>query len=236
MDYKKHYNKLIEKARTREELEGYAETHHIVPKCMGGEDSCNNLVKLTAREHFVAHWLLHRLNPTNSKLSFAFRMMATTKTRDQHRFTPSSRAVAEAKEAGVEATSKLMKGVPKSEEHIKKVAHANTGKKRTKEVREKLSRLKKGKPSGRGIKVSQYTLEGEFVGSYNSTTEAEKSTGIHNTNIQAALNGRYKQSGGYLWRPGLDDQSILARREVVKLKLDTCSEKQLEKIIKILNS
>jgi hypothetical protein len=35
----------------------YSETHHILPKCLGGKDK-NNLVKLTAKEHYIAHALL----------------------------------------------------------------------------------------------------------------------------------------------------------------------------------
>ena len=37
MDYKKHYNALIERARGRE-LDAYVEWHHVIPKCMGGKD------------------------------------------------------------------------------------------------------------------------------------------------------------------------------------------------------
>lgn len=38
----------------------YTERHHIVPVCMGGPDDSTNLVRFTAREHFVAHRLLER--------------------------------------------------------------------------------------------------------------------------------------------------------------------------------
>lgn len=38
--------------------EGYYELHHIKPKWMGGDDSKDNLVLLTAREHYIAHYLL----------------------------------------------------------------------------------------------------------------------------------------------------------------------------------
>lgn len=55
--YKKWYDLIVENAKNRS-LEGYKERHHIVPKSMGGKDSKDNLVELTAREHFVCHWLL----------------------------------------------------------------------------------------------------------------------------------------------------------------------------------
>ena len=36
----------------------YTETHHIVPYCISKDNSKNNLVVLTAREHYIAHLLL----------------------------------------------------------------------------------------------------------------------------------------------------------------------------------
>jgi hypothetical protein len=62
MDYQKHYNLLIERAKSRL-LEGYSERHHIVPRCMGGSDDPDNLVRLTPEEHFVAHQLLVKIYP-----------------------------------------------------------------------------------------------------------------------------------------------------------------------------
>lgn len=40
---------------------GYIEKHHILPKCLGGSNAQNNLVLLTAREHFICHLLLVRM-------------------------------------------------------------------------------------------------------------------------------------------------------------------------------
>jgi hypothetical protein len=68
MDYKKHYDKLIEKAKNRI-LEGYVENHHIIPRAFGGLDTLDNLAKLTAREHFVAHLLLYKIQ-TNKRKRF----------------------------------------------------------------------------------------------------------------------------------------------------------------------
>lgn len=67
------YNKIITVAKNRL-LEGYTESHHIIPKCLGGTDEKNNLVELTAREHFIAHLLLTKMNDSN-KLKFALYMM-----------------------------------------------------------------------------------------------------------------------------------------------------------------
>lgn len=61
MNYCHVYRLLISHACNREQNDGYYEHHHIVPRSMGGSDSKTNIVKLTAREHFIAHCLLARM-------------------------------------------------------------------------------------------------------------------------------------------------------------------------------
>lgn len=58
MDYKRIYDSLMEFAKLRKEPNGYSEKHHILPKSLGGNDSKENIVKLTAKEHIFAHKLL----------------------------------------------------------------------------------------------------------------------------------------------------------------------------------
>jgi len=74
MDYKKHYNLIIERAKSRN-LNGYCESHHIIPRCVGGTNSKENLVDLTPEEHYVAHQLLVKMHPNNNKLLYAANMM-----------------------------------------------------------------------------------------------------------------------------------------------------------------
>lgn len=38
----------------------FTENHHIVPKSCGGSDHYSNIIELTAREHFIAHWMLSK--------------------------------------------------------------------------------------------------------------------------------------------------------------------------------
>lgn len=64
MDYKKIYDALILSAQIDPKIDLYKEFHHIVPKCMGGTNEKSNLVKLTARQHFIAHWLLYKIYKT----------------------------------------------------------------------------------------------------------------------------------------------------------------------------
>ncbi len=78
MDYELHYSTLIERGQARL-LEGYSENHHIIPRCIGGSDDPENLVRLTPEEHYVAHQLLVKMNPGNEKLVYAAVMMGNTR-------------------------------------------------------------------------------------------------------------------------------------------------------------
>ena len=83
MNYKKNYDDYISYVKTldRKKLDRsdpdyvYYEWHHVTPKCMGGTDAVNNIVLLTAREHVLAHYLLTKIYPSNSKILFAFNMV-----------------------------------------------------------------------------------------------------------------------------------------------------------------
>ncbi len=79
MDYKKHYLGLLEKATNRI-LTGYHEIHHIVPRCVGGDDSPENLIKLTPEEHYLAHLLLCKIYPGNPSLVSAAMMMCANRS------------------------------------------------------------------------------------------------------------------------------------------------------------
>ena len=133
MNYEKVYNQIIERGRGRI-LEGYKEVHHVIPKCMGGDDSEGNLVALTAREHFIVHWLLVRIYPSNRGLPRAALMMSTTRK-------------------GVKVSSRtyqeLRENLSHSEETKLKMSIAKKGKpgrEHTKESKLKISIAMKGKP------------------------------------------------------------------------------------------
>ena len=49
--YTNVYNNIITRAKSRDlPKEIYKETHHIIPRCLGGLNSKDNLVELTAQE------------------------------------------------------------------------------------------------------------------------------------------------------------------------------------------
>lgn len=57
--YYNWYTNIIEN-RLKNPINGYTESHHILPKSLGGSDDVTNLVKLSSKEHFIVHQLLPR--------------------------------------------------------------------------------------------------------------------------------------------------------------------------------
>lgn len=125
MNYKKIYKDLIDnrlqnpipkiRVRSKQELcDGfYTETHHIIPKCINGTNDKNNLVELTAREHFIAHKLLFKACIGTSfeiPLANAYWEMCYCHKDKAYKINKSSRQFAREKKQMLEALSKSQKG------------------------------------------------------------------------------------------------------------------------------
>lgn len=77
MNYEKIYYNLVSTRKARKRIKHtYYERHHVLPKCLGGKDSKENIVYLTPREHFLAHWLLIKIYPLEYKLHYALALMS----------------------------------------------------------------------------------------------------------------------------------------------------------------
>lgn len=88
--YSKWYANIIAAAQVRS-ISGYSEKHHIIPKALGGDNSKANLVRLTAKEHFICHRLLPKMTcgMARSKMLYAQWSMLR-KDKDQARHIPNS--------------------------------------------------------------------------------------------------------------------------------------------------
>lgn len=88
--YQNWYDQLIITRRNRSlPNDQYREKHHILPRSLGGDDSTENLIELTPREHFVAHLLLAHIHAGKNgmKMVHALRRMLT----GHNRYIPNSR-------------------------------------------------------------------------------------------------------------------------------------------------
>jgi hypothetical protein len=91
LNYRKIYFKLIRNRKNNPLKDCYTEIHHIIPRGLGGKDYKNNLVTLTAREHFIAHLLLSKMfsnKMKKAKMIMALAMMmVSSKKQNRYRFT-----------------------------------------------------------------------------------------------------------------------------------------------------
>jgi hypothetical protein len=90
MNYQRIYASIVLRAqsedaerRLNKKINGaYYEVHHIIPKSLGGTDKKSNLAVLTAKEHFICHWLLIKIYPDGSdpqsKMLIAFWRMRSS--------------------------------------------------------------------------------------------------------------------------------------------------------------
>ena len=172
--YTTWYTAITDRARTRK-LEGYTERHHVIPKSLNGTDDKTNLVDLTAREHFICHWLLTKMytGEAKSKMIYALNgMKRNGKFTQRYETLVTSRVYENLKKEFSIVHSATMKGrdpwnrgIPITEEQREKNRIAATGKKRSaeaiakavakqlgqkrsEETKLKMSLSAKGKPKG----------------------------------------------------------------------------------------
>ena len=80
--YTRWYMKIVGRA-TKRTLKGYSEKHHIIPKSLGGSNTKDNLVSLTAREHFICHWLLIKMTSGSAKRKMSYALWTMTRENDR---------------------------------------------------------------------------------------------------------------------------------------------------------
>lgn len=149
MDYQSVYNNLIANAQKRQKIEIYTERHHILPKSLGGNDESDNLVDLTAREHFIVHLLLAKIYG-GPMITAAFIMSNYGKygskeygwLKEQYFESIKGRKISEITKAKM---SIAHKNKVLSTEHKNKLSTARKGKQHTDETKLKISKKLKGK-------------------------------------------------------------------------------------------
>lgn len=106
----------------------------------------------------------------------------------------------------------LGKNLP--EETKKKIGDANRGNQHTQEAIDKItinnSRYWKGKTRSTEAKekmakakvkpISQYTLDGQFIRSWDSGKHVQNETGMSQGNVNKVCLGKYKQAYGFIWK------------------------------------
>lgn len=137
-EYLDEYYKIINKNKILDPKSQYCEKHHIVPKSLGGSNKRENIVYLSAKDHFVCHKLLVKFTTgiDNQKMWNAlWRMMNKQSHSQQRNYT----FTAEEYEESRFNHSKIQS------QRMSKENHPFFGKKHTVETKKKMSERKKGK-------------------------------------------------------------------------------------------
>ncbi len=165
--YSKWYYNLMEsrsKLNRVKTAEIYYESHHIIPRSMDGSDDPENLVLLSAREHYIAHILLTKFTKGKSlfKMLAAWNMMSNFNKKYKSNLYEETRLKFVKSISGVNHPSFKIK---KGEHHLSNIPHSEErklnqsknrmgsgnpfyGKTHTKETRKKMSKSGKGKSKG----------------------------------------------------------------------------------------
>jgi hypothetical protein len=183
MDYKKHYDKLIERSKNRI-LEGYVEKHHIIPRCLGGTDDATNIAILTPEEHFLAHQLLVKIYPNSPPLVKAVVIMTTHQTQQR-------------------ANNKLFgwlrrRASLQQKQWIVENGHPKgfLGKKHDENNLDKVTVGIKQSSIEKRVKVHAYNLDGSFYKTYNSLVECANDLQTNPSNVKYTADGNFGHCKG----------------------------------------
>ena len=80
------------------EFDCYTETHHIIPRSFNGTNDNSNLIKLSARHHYIAHLLLARATNSPKMIKALHKMIYSTTGYVQRNYKITSRVYAYVRE------------------------------------------------------------------------------------------------------------------------------------------
>lgn len=137
--YRRTYSRIIDRAKTelRSKDVGYFESHHIIPKTLIYTDC---VVLLTAREHFICHWLLTKFTTGDDRRKMLYALVSMG---NHHRNKRSLTSLEFQKSR--EAASEIARSRVPSEDELNKRSIALRGKVRTADTLIKMSIAQIGK-------------------------------------------------------------------------------------------
>lgn len=108
--YTRIYNKIIQQAQSKTILQTYIEKHHIIPRSLGGTDCKNNLVFLTAKEHYICHLLLPKMLEGKNKYKMLCAILRMAHSNQKQRIKIPSRIYEHIKKEKARMQSQIYRG------------------------------------------------------------------------------------------------------------------------------
>ena len=156
--YTRIYYNIVNNAKLQvRSKDMYLEKHHIIPTALGGPDLDENLIKLTAREHFICHWLLTKMTDGKGKSSMIYALsMMRCINRHQQRYNTKitsrvyeslkgKRVVSEETKSKMKISNRKGYGRVQSIEERRRRAISRTGLTQTEETKKKIGDKHRGK-------------------------------------------------------------------------------------------
>lgn len=195
--YTKWYFSIVKNAKGRIQEKGL-ENHHIIPDCFfkertrkgskgwldGNPEAVDNKVFLTAREHYVCHWLLTKMTIglAQKKMIIAFAWVCTI----PNGYIANSRTYARYKQIAIIAHVDLLRGREQTTEHVE-------------------NRISKIRGIPRDPTIYSFFHKSGLV--ENSTRLAlEKKYNLNKSSLLELVNGRLKTHAG--WRITFEPQKF----------------------------
>jgi len=216
--YYKWYVKLITNAKKKKRKKTdkfYYENHHILPKCLFKQYKNDkwNLVLLTAREHFLAHWLLLKIFPSmEMELAFCLMNNRTLSSKSRHRI-PSYLYERHKIKANDLMSNHFRKKFSKIDHHSKGLKNwskdmrwINKNGKRKRVRSEEIDMyLNKGWNKGSGLQVSDY--------------HKRRASEVHSNKI-VSENTRKKQSISHLGQTNMTKGSVWIHKDNKRKRIE----------------
>ena len=210
--YLNRYIKLVQYSQTQQ-FDGYTEKHHILPRSMFPQHTKdkNNIVIVTARIHFLLHYMLwkaYRNHKTWNAFKFMNSMSNNHKRYFNSRLYQTLRSEMKLTDEHKAKISKKLKGRVFSEETKAKMSAWQkgvpkpelVGSKRTNETKAKMSAWQKGVPKPHQTGSNNHESVSFYIGShfFETITECCNVTGLSKHSIRNYIHRgkfpRYKQS------------------------------------------
>jgi hypothetical protein len=154
--YKQWHDNIIARGKNRI-LTGYKEKHYIIPKSLGGNNSKDNLVELTAREHFIVHMLLCKFTIGQAKMKMSYGFHAMCSFKNARRYNKVNSRLVEKIRSNFKFTKEHREKISKAQIGNKRAVGNtnNLGRKFSKETKLRMSKSKKGNKNALGLKHSE---------------------------------------------------------------------------------